>query len=71
MTKEDVTAFVEHLKTKFQEGYTIITHNGLGFDFVIVAEESGQTNACRELAMSHVDKPVTKRVLEELGMERD
>ena len=40
---EDVAAFVEHLKTKLQEGYTIITHNGLGFDFVIVAEESGRT----------------------------
>ncbi len=55
MIKEDVTAFVEHLKTKLQEGYTIITHNGLGFDFVIVAEESGRTDDCRELAMSHVD----------------
>ena len=41
MTKEDVAAFVEHLKKKSQEGYTIISHNGLGFYFVIVAEESG------------------------------
>jgi len=55
MTKEDVSAFVEHLKTKLQEGYTIITHNGLGFDFVIVAEESGLTDDCRDLAMTHVD----------------
>lgn len=55
MTKADVTAFVEHLKTKWQEGYTIITHNGLGFDFVIVAEESWLMDDCRELAMSHVD----------------
>ena len=55
MTKEDVAAFVEHLKTKLQEGYTIITHNGLGFDFVIVAEESGKTDDCRDLAMTHVD----------------
>ena len=55
MTKEDVAAFVEHLKTKLQEGYTIITHNGLGFDFVIVAEESGKIDDCRDLAMTHVD----------------
>jgi hypothetical protein len=55
MTKEDVAAFVEHLKTKLQEGYTIITHNGLGFDFVIVAEESGKVDDCRDLAMTHVD----------------
>ena len=55
MTKEDVGAFVEHLKEKVQEGYTIITHNGLGFDFVIVAEESGKIDDCRDLAMTHVD----------------
>ena len=55
MTKEDVAAFVEHLKAKLQEGYTIITHNGLGFDFVIVAEESGKVDDCRDLAMTHVD----------------
>ncbi len=55
MTKEDVAAFVEHLKEKLQEGYTIITHNGLSFDFVIVAEESGKIDDCRDLAMTHVD----------------
>ena len=55
MTQQDVAAFVEHLETKLQEGYTIITHNGLGFDFVIVAEESGRMDECRDLAMTHVD----------------
>jgi RNase_H superfamily len=55
MTAEDLTACVEILKTKFHSGYTIITHNGLGFDFVILAEESGQREACRELALGHVD----------------
>ncbi len=55
MTKDDVAAFVGHLNTKVQESYTIVTHNGLGFDFVIVAEESGKIDECRDLAMTHVD----------------
>ena len=55
MTPEDLTAAIEYLKQKTQEGYTIITHNGLGFDFVILAEESGQLEDCRHLAKSHVD----------------
>ncbi len=58
MTKADVTAFVEHLKTKLQEGYTLITHNGLGFDFVIVAEECGKVDYCRGLD-GHVDMMFT------------
>lgn len=55
MTMQDLTVFVEHLKMKSNAGYTIITHNGLGFDFDILAEESGQTDDCRELALAHVD----------------
>jgi len=55
MTPEDLTSCVEYLKEKSHDGYTIITHNGLGFDFDILAEESGQVDACRELAVRHVD----------------
>jgi len=55
MTAQDLTAFIEHLKIKSQAGYTIITHNGLGFDFDILGEESGQTEDCRALARTHVD----------------
>ncbi|MCP5004066.1 MAG: hypothetical protein GY941_09010 [Planctomycetes bacterium] len=55
MTPSDLTAFVEHLKAKSNSGYTIITHNGLGFDFDILAEESGQTEDCRNLAINHID----------------
>jgi len=36
-----------------------------------IEEIQGQGHRRMLLAMSHVDKPVTKRVLEELGMERD
>jgi hypothetical protein len=55
MTPVDLTACLEHLKMKSRSGYTIITHNGLGFDFDILAEESGQVDDCRELAVGHVD----------------
>jgi hypothetical protein len=36
-------------------GYTIITWNGLGFDFDVLAEESGMLNECTELALNHID----------------
>ncbi len=55
LSVQDSTLFVEHLKTKVTEGYTIVTHNGLGFDFDILAEESGKLNDCRKLALQHVD----------------
>ncbi len=35
--------------------YTIVTWNGLGFDFDILAEESDQHDQCAELALTHVD----------------
>lgn len=37
------------------DGYTLLTWNGLGFDFDILAEESGSYKECRELALNHVD----------------
>jgi len=36
-------------------GYTLVTWNGLGFDFDILAEESGMWKECRALALDHVD----------------
>ena len=35
--------------------YTLLTWNGLGFDFDILAEESGMPDECRQLALDHVD----------------
>lgn len=35
--------------------YKIITWNGLGFDFDILAEESGLHYECKELALNHID----------------
>ncbi len=55
MSKQDLTSLIHYLEKKVDSGYTIITHNGLGFDFDILAEESGQFSACRNLALQHVD----------------
>jgi len=55
MISADLIAFIEYLKLKSLSGYTIITHNGLGFDFDILGEESGRVDDCRALAVSHVD----------------
>ncbi len=45
-----------HLLSKFvDDGFTILTWNGLGFDFDILAEESGMTDDCKRLARGHVD----------------
>ncbi len=55
MTIEDLASFVDLLIDKTNKGYTIVTHNGLGFDFDILAEESGRLDGCRRLALNHVD----------------
>ncbi len=55
MSVEDLCSFVECLIDKVKQGYTIVTHNGLGFDFDILAEESGRLDDCRELALNHID----------------
>ena len=44
---------LEHLQQ--QRGFTIVTWNGLGFDFDVLAEESGQMEECRQLALEHLD----------------
>ena len=36
-------------------GRTLVTWNGVGFDFDILAEESGMLAECRQLAVDHVD----------------
>ncbi len=55
MSIDDLSQFVDLLAEKTNEGYTIVTHNGLGFDFDILAEESGRLDDCRKLALNHVD----------------
>lgn len=55
MSREDAGELVEYLSSKAAKGYTILTWNGLGFDFDILAEESGRLDECRELARGHLD----------------
>lgn len=37
------------------QGYTLVTWNGCGFDFRVLAEESGMAQECGRLALDHVD----------------
>lgn len=55
MSVDDLSQFVDVLIEKIRQGYTIVTHNGLGFDFDILAEESERFDDCRELALNHID----------------
>ena len=55
MGRQDAARLVEHLAEMTARGYTVLTWNGLGFDFDILAEESGMPEACRKLALGHVD----------------
>ncbi len=55
LSRQDARRLVEYLAKMAAEGYTILTWNGLGFDFDVLAEESGDVTSCQQLASSHVD----------------
>lgn len=55
MTNDDLISLVEYLQFMAARGYTILTWNGLSFDFDVLAEESGLYSECYDLAMNHVD----------------
>lgn len=55
MSRSEVAAMVRDLTEVVRNGYTLLTWNGLGFDFDVLAEESGLTRECAELAVNHVD----------------
>ncbi len=55
MTTIRCQSLVIVLQGMVDEGYTLLTWNGLGFDFHILAEESGMYEECKELALSHID----------------
>ena len=65
MGRQEAAELVQYLATQVENGYTIATWNGLGFDFDILAEESGMLVECRMLAIGHVD--MIFHVLCELG----
>lgn len=55
MTQDEVCELVAYLRGMVDDGYTILTWNGLSFDFDVLAEESGMHAECAELAMNHID----------------
>ena len=55
MSRDESREVVQSLVAKVAAGYTIVTWNGLGFDFDVLAEESGAAEPCRELALGHID----------------
>ncbi len=55
MRRDDLIDMVDFLKGQVANGYTILTWNGLFFDFDILAEESGRLEDCQHLSIDHVD----------------
>ncbi len=55
LSRAEAAGLVRYLTEQVGGGYTVATWNGIGFDFDILAEESGMLAECRELAVSHVD----------------
>ena len=55
MSQEDLRAVVYQLLRLQRMGYTLFSWNGLGFDFPVLADETGLISECRELARNHVD----------------
>jgi hypothetical protein len=55
MNPAEAQELVKYLQEQVGSGGTILTWNGLGFDFDILAEESSLLAECSELALNHID----------------
>ena len=55
MTKEECVKLVGDLQRLVRNGYHLLTWNGTGFDFHVLAQESGLYEICGELALQHID----------------
>lgn len=55
MDSWDLANMLRYLQVRQSSDYTIYTWNGAGFDFDILAEESGLLAECRQLCAAHVD----------------
>ena len=55
LTRQEAAALVRYLSQQVEQGRTVVTWNGVGFDFDVLAEESGLFDCCRKLAIAHVD----------------
>jgi hypothetical protein len=72
LSVDGCSALVDHLINLQADGWTLVTWNGCGFDFRVLAEESGRKADCALLAMRHVDLMlhVTFRKGYFLGLEK-
>lgn len=55
MTTTDLEKLIAYLEDAVLHGHQILTWNGLGFDFDVLAEESGCWDRCSHLALNHID----------------
>jgi len=55
MTETECSDLLFYLEDMQASGYTVLTWNGLSFDFDILSEETRLHAACKSLAMNHVD----------------
>jgi hypothetical protein len=55
MSRDEARGLIRYLQEMTADGFTVLTWNGLGFDFDVLAEESGDLAACAECALGHVD----------------
>ena len=55
ISRENAQELVQYLLNMAADGFRVLTWNGLGFDFDILAEESNAATSCKECALSHVD----------------
>jgi len=55
MKRREVARLVNYLERQVTRRYTIVSWNGVGFDFDVLAEESGMVQKCINLASNHVD----------------
>ena len=55
MNRVDIQNLVRYMEEAVSKGWVIVTWNGLGCDFDVLAEESGLFEECRLLALNHID----------------
>jgi len=53
MSQGDAQGLVQHLSDMAADGFSILTWNGLAFDFDILGEESGDAASCGQCALGH------------------
>lgn len=53
LSTDGAAQIVRGLQWLVERGFTLVTVNGLGFDFAVLGEESGMVAECADLALNH------------------